>query len=175
MRGFALEIMAKLAGLAELFLVEQAFRPDAEKCPGQLIMMGIAVGQPVIIDEYLELALAQRRAVEMGQVIDRRSGRVHGRLVDQMDLAQKGMDRSATARGREAKRRKNGIRDGRCSSSIAAIAPGQTLDRSERRVACPISWPSELAPDLSPQCPPSYRAGFGHGRRHLSLGTDPEP
>jgi hypothetical protein len=53
-------------------------------------MMGIAVCEPVIVDEYLELAFAQCRAVEMRKIINSRAGRVHGRLVDQMDLAEKG-------------------------------------------------------------------------------------
>ena len=145
MRGFALEVMAKLAGLAEFFLVEQAYRPDAEKCPGQLIMMGIAVGQAVIVDEYLQLALAQRRAVEMGKVIDRRSGGVHGRLVDQMDLAQTGMHRRRPRRGREAKCRKNGIREGRWSSSMAAMAPGRpSIAATVGSLAC--TMPSDGLP-----------------------------
>jgi hypothetical protein len=53
-------------------------------------MMGIAIRETVIVEEYLELALAQCRAVEMRKIINRRPGRVHGRLVNQMDLAEKG-------------------------------------------------------------------------------------
>jgi hypothetical protein len=52
--------------------------------------MGITICEPIIIDEYLELAFAQCRAIEMRKIINRRTGRVHGRLVDQMDLAEKG-------------------------------------------------------------------------------------
>jgi hypothetical protein len=51
-------------------------------------MMGIAIFEPIIVDEYPELALSQCRTVEMRKMIDRRPGSVHRRLIDQMDLAQ---------------------------------------------------------------------------------------
>src|SRR5690348_5500896 len=45
MRGFAVEVMAKLARLAKLLLVEQTDRADPEKCSRQLVMVGISVRQ----------------------------------------------------------------------------------------------------------------------------------
>jgi hypothetical protein len=68
--------MAKLGRVAKLLIGQRAFCANAEKCPAQLIMMGIAVGEPVIVDEYLELAFTQRRTVEMREVIDRGPGGV---------------------------------------------------------------------------------------------------
>jgi hypothetical protein len=69
-RRFGFEVVAELTGFPELFLVEETLCANLEKCPGQLVMMGVAVRQTVIVDEYLELAFPQCRAVEMGKIID---------------------------------------------------------------------------------------------------------
>ena|SRR6516165_3025288 len=87
MRRFAFEIVAELTSFAELFLVEETFRANAEKRPSQLVVMGVAVRKAVVVDEYLKLAFAQRRAVEMRKVIHSGPGGMHGRLVHQMYLA----------------------------------------------------------------------------------------
>jgi hypothetical protein len=66
-------------------------------------MMGIAICEPVIVDEYPKLAPAQCRAVEMRKIINRRAGCVHGRLVDQVNLAQKaGVARQRTTQTSQA-------------------------------------------------------------------------
>jgi hypothetical protein len=71
-------------------------------------MMGIAIGEPVIVDEYLELAFAQCRAVEMWQIVDRRAGRVHGRLVDQMDPTQEpGVARQRARQASQARKKRH--------------------------------------------------------------------
>ena len=51
-------------------------------------MMGVVARQTVIIDKNLQLALAQRKTVEMWKTVHCRTGRMHGRLVDQMYLAE---------------------------------------------------------------------------------------
>src|SRR5262245_48222378 len=79
----------KLGGFAELLLVEQANRSNTEKRPRQLVVVGIAIGQAIIVDEYLELTLAQRGSVQMRKIIYCRPGSVHGRLVVEVDLAEK--------------------------------------------------------------------------------------
>jgi len=56
MSGFSFQIVTELRGFPELFLVEQAFRANAEKGPGQLVVVSVAARQPVIVDEYLQLA-----------------------------------------------------------------------------------------------------------------------
>ena len=50
--------------------------------------MGVAAWQTVIIDKDLQLALAQRRTVEIRKIVHCRTGRMHGRLVDQIYLAE---------------------------------------------------------------------------------------
>jgi len=51
-------------------------------------MVRIASRQAVIIDEYLQLALAKGRAVKVRQVVDGGTRGVHGRLINQMNLAE---------------------------------------------------------------------------------------
>jgi hypothetical protein len=90
MRRFSIEVAAKSRGITELFVPQNALGPNVAEGSRQLIVVRIAACQTVIVDQNLELALAQRRTVEMGQVIDCRAGSVHGRLVDQMYLTEKG-------------------------------------------------------------------------------------
>ena len=87
-RGLRLETAAQLARLAELLVGEQASRADGEKGPGQLVMMAVAAGETVVVDENPQLAPAQRWAVEMGKVIDGGAGGMHRRLIVQVDLAE---------------------------------------------------------------------------------------
>src|SRR5439155_13025020 len=89
MRCLAIEMAAQLAGLTEFFVFEHTLRADIAKRPCQLIVMGIAAGEAVIVDEYLELAFAQRRAVQMRQMVHRGAGGMHRRLVDQMYATEK--------------------------------------------------------------------------------------
>ena len=49
---FGFEVMAKLTEFPELFVVQKASCADAAKRSGQLVMMSIAIGEPVIVDEY---------------------------------------------------------------------------------------------------------------------------
>src|SRR6516162_7075455 len=84
MSRFSVEVAAQLLGMTELFGLQHALCPNVAKGSRQLVMVRIATRQAVIVDENLELAFAQRRAVEMRQIIHRRAGRMHGRLVDQM-------------------------------------------------------------------------------------------
>src|SRR5216683_850282 len=88
MRRLAVEVSAQLFGLAKLFVSEHAFGANITEGSRQLIVMGIAPRQTVIVNKNPKLALAQRRAVEVRQVVYCRTGRVHGRLVDQMYLAE---------------------------------------------------------------------------------------
>ena len=90
MRCFSIEVAAQLIGITELFVLQHALGSNIAEGSRQLIVVRIAARQTVIVDQNLELALAQRRTVEMRQVIDCRAGRVHGRLVDQMYLTEKG-------------------------------------------------------------------------------------
>jgi hypothetical protein len=52
--------------------------------------MGITTWEAVIVDQYLELAFAQRRAVEMRETVHCCTRGVHRRLVYQMYLAKEG-------------------------------------------------------------------------------------
>src|SRR6476660_3236550 len=88
MTGLGIEMLAELLVAAEILVVEQDVGADATERAGQLIMMGVAAFQAIVVDENLQFALAQRRAVEMRQIIDRGAGRVHRRLVNQMNLAE---------------------------------------------------------------------------------------
>src|SRR5271170_5474517 len=88
MCGFRIEMATQLFGRAKLLIVEQELCADVPKRPRQLVVVGIATRQTIIIDVYLQLPLAQRRAVEMWQIIDSRARGVHGRLVDQMDFTE---------------------------------------------------------------------------------------
>src|SRR5215469_10573529 len=88
MGGFGVEEMAQLTRFSKFLITEQTLCANAEKSFGELIMMHVAIREPVIVYKYSELAFAQRRAVEMGQMINCSAGGVHRRLVDQMDLAQ---------------------------------------------------------------------------------------
>ena len=122
--------MAKLTEFPELLVVQQASGADAAKCPGQLVMMGIAIGEPVIVDEYPQLALAQCWAVEMRQIVDRRARRVHRRLVNQVDLAQQ--PGVARQRAREASQARE-KRHARCAVFVEYRGQciWQILDRRE--------------------------------------------
>src|SRR6266404_5358453 len=51
-------------------------------------MVRIASRQAVVIDEYPQLALAKGRTVEVRQVVDGGTRGVHGRLINQMNLAE---------------------------------------------------------------------------------------
>ena len=46
MSGFSFQVVTELRGFPELFLVEQAFRANAEKGPGQLVVVSVAAGSP---------------------------------------------------------------------------------------------------------------------------------
>ncbi len=89
MRGFGVEVLAQFLGAAELLILEQDLGADVAERAGQLVVVGVAAGQTVVIDKDLQLALAQRRVVEMRQVVDRGTGGVHRRLIDQMHFAEK--------------------------------------------------------------------------------------
>ena len=89
MRGLGVEVLAQFLVAAELLVLEQDIGADAAERAGQLIVVGVATRQTVVIDKDLQLALAQRRAVEMRQVIDRGAGGVHRRLIEQVDFAEK--------------------------------------------------------------------------------------
>jgi hypothetical protein len=52
-------------------------------------MVRIAAQQAIVIDEYLKLALAHCRAVEVRQIIDGGARGVHRRLIDKMYLTEK--------------------------------------------------------------------------------------
>jgi hypothetical protein len=88
MGDFGVEKVAKLARLSELLITEQTLCANAEKRPGELVMMHVTICEPVIVNKYSELAFAQRRGVEMGQMINCSAGGVHRRLIAQMDLTQ---------------------------------------------------------------------------------------
>src|SRR5208282_6396676 len=84
---FSFEVAAQLLGIAELFVLEHALCANVAKGARQLIVMRITARQTIVVDKDPEFALAQRRTVEMRQVVHCRAGRMHGRLVDQMYLA----------------------------------------------------------------------------------------
>ena len=57
MRRLFVEVAAQLVGIAELFVIKQAFRANAAKGSRQLIVMRVAARQPVVVDENPELHL----------------------------------------------------------------------------------------------------------------------
>ena len=86
---FAIEMAAQFLWLCECLVIEHAFGADIAKRPRQLVMVRIAAGQPIIVNKYLKLALAQRWAVEVRQIIDGGTGGVHRRLIDKVYLTEK--------------------------------------------------------------------------------------
>src|SRR5205807_8797999 len=70
MTGLGIEMLAQLFVAAEILVIEQDVGADAAERAGQLIMVGVAALQAIVIDENLQFALAQCRAVEMRQVVD---------------------------------------------------------------------------------------------------------
>src|SRR6266436_6997343 len=100
MRRLAAEMAAQFFGVAKLFVVESASGANVFEGARQLVVVGVAVRQTVIIDKDLQLALAQRRAVEMRKIVHCRTGRMHGRLVDQIYLAEQRRVVSCRARQR---------------------------------------------------------------------------
>jgi hypothetical protein len=58
MRNFGVDKVAKLAWLSELLITEQTFCANAEKSPGELVMMHVTIREPVIVNKYSELAFA---------------------------------------------------------------------------------------------------------------------
>src|SRR5262249_13056551 len=82
---------------------------------------------------YPELAFAQRWAVEVRQIINRRARRVHGGLVDQMNFAQK---RGIT--GRRVGQSSQPLKKGHAGWAVLLEHGSQTvwqiLDRSEGRL-----------------------------------------
>ncbi len=132
-------MLAQFVGFAELLVVEYQRRADIPEHAGQLVVVRIATRQTVVVDKDLQLALAQRWAVEMRQVIDGSACCVHRRLVNQMNIAkQRGIARDITRRS-AAKRLKNGMRDGRCCAAIAAIStrkPGGRVGRFAEDAMC---------------------------------------
>src|SRR5690348_6456051 len=96
-------------------------------------MVRIAARQAVVVDENLELALAQRRTVEVRQMIYCRAGRVHGRLVNQMELPEKGrVPRRRTGHGGQAFKERHSWRSMAVEHDGHRI--GETLDRTELRL-----------------------------------------
>ncbi len=89
MRGFGVEVLAQCLGAAELLVLEQDPGADVAKRAGQLIVVGVATRQTIVVDEDLQLSLAQRRVVEVRQIVDRGAGGVHRRLINQVDFAEK--------------------------------------------------------------------------------------
>ena len=95
-------MLAQFVGFAELLVVEYQRRADIPEHAGQLVVVRIATRQTVVVDKDLQLALAQRWAVEMRQVIDGSACCVHRRLVNQMNIAkQRGIARDITRQRRE--------------------------------------------------------------------------
>jgi hypothetical protein len=89
-------------------------------------MMRITARQAIVVDKYLKLALAQGRAVEMRQIIDRGTCGVHRRLIDKVylteerrvaggcvverrEIAEKGHPRRAMLLGKHTYRRRKFI------------------------------------------------------------------
>jgi len=81
---FAIEMPAQFLWLCERLVIEHAFGADIAKRSRQLIMVRIAAGQPVVVNKYPKLALAQRWAVEMRQIINGGTCGVHRRLIDKV-------------------------------------------------------------------------------------------
>jgi len=83
-------VAAQLLGITKLFVLQHALCANVAKGSRQLVVVRIATRQAVVVNENPELALAHRRTVEVRQIIHCRAGRMHGRLVDQMYLTEKG-------------------------------------------------------------------------------------
>jgi hypothetical protein len=86
---FVIEVTAQFLWLSERLVIEQTFGADIAKRSRQLVMMSIAARQAIVVDKYLKLALAQSRAVEVRQIIDRGTCGVHRRLIDKVYLTEK--------------------------------------------------------------------------------------
>ena len=78
---------AQLADFAEVLVVQDKLRADMLEGTGQLIVVRVAAGQAVVINEDSQFPLAHRRAVQMRQVVHGRTGSMHRGLIDEMDLA----------------------------------------------------------------------------------------
>src|SRR5437016_13433569 len=88
MRRLAAEMAAQSLGIAKLFVIEDTSGANVFEGPCQLVMMGVAARQTVIIGKDLQLAFTQRRTVEMRKIVHSRAGGMHGRLVDKIYLAE---------------------------------------------------------------------------------------
>jgi hypothetical protein len=64
MRGLYFEMVAELVGIAELFVLEQTPGADVAERACQLIVMGLAARQTVVINKDPQFSLAQRRTVK---------------------------------------------------------------------------------------------------------------
>src|SRR3954470_20305177 len=73
----------------EFFVAELYCGPDVLEGASQLVMMRVALGKTIIVNEDLQLAFAQPWAIKVRQVVNRGARRMHRRLVDQMHIAQK--------------------------------------------------------------------------------------
>src|SRR3954453_8764147 len=88
MRGIGVEMLAQLFGATEFLVAYLDLGADVPESAGQLIMVGVAPRKAVIVDENLQFALAECRVVEVRQAIHRGSGGMHGRLIDEMHIAE---------------------------------------------------------------------------------------
>src|SRR5947207_13235593 len=61
MTGLGIEMLAQLLVAAEILVIEQDVGADATERAGQLVMVGIAALQAIVVDKDLQFALAQRR------------------------------------------------------------------------------------------------------------------
>ena len=76
----------QVIGVPELLVADQAGGADIPEGPSELVMVGIAIRQPVVVDEDLQLALAHRRIVQMRHIVNSGAGRMHGGLINQMQF-----------------------------------------------------------------------------------------
>jgi hypothetical protein len=66
MRGLGTEVLAQFLRIAEFLVFERQRCTDVPKRAAQLIVMRITTGQAVIVDEYLQLAPAERGCIKVG-------------------------------------------------------------------------------------------------------------
>ena len=71
---------------AELSIRDHTDRPQPAEQVGQLVVVGAAVRQIVVVVQDVELDLSQRHRVEVGQLVDLGARGVHSRLVYVVNL-----------------------------------------------------------------------------------------